>query len=129
MSDLYERGLANRKATLGAEYVEKAIGGASDFTRDFQRVMTEYCWGACWGREALTPRERSLVVLAILGALGRSEEFALHFRGAFNNGASEDDLQDLLFHLAVYAGVPAGVEGFRIGRRIVDERNAAEAAS
>ncbi|MBM3678139.1 MAG: 4-carboxymuconolactone decarboxylase [Actinobacteria bacterium] len=122
MSELFERGLANRKATLGEEYVAKAIEGATGFTRDFQRVMTEYCWGACWGREALTPRERSLIVLAILGTLGRSEEFALHFRGALRNGATEEDLQDLLFHVMVYAGVPAGVEGFRIGRRVLDEQ-------
>ena len=120
MSDLFEKGLENRKRTLGEEYVARAVDGATDLTRDFQQVMTEYCWGACWGRDALTPRERSLVVLAILGALGRPEEFELHFRGALRNGASEDDLQDLLFHIAVYAGVPAGVEGFRIGRRVLD---------
>lgn len=126
MSELFEKGLANRKRTLGEEYVAKAIDGATDFTRDFQQMVTEYCWGACWGRDALTPRERSLVVLAILGALGRPDEFELHVRGALRNGASEDDLQDLLFHLAVYAGVPAGVEGFRIGRRVL-EAVAAEA--
>jgi 4-carboxymuconolactone decarboxylase len=128
MSDLYEIGLANRKRTLGEDYVNRSIEGADDFNREFQRVMTEYCWGACWGRDALTPRDRSLIVLAILGTLGRSEEFALHFNGAFNNGVTEDELRDLLFHLTVYAGVPAGVEGFRIGRRVLADRAAAESA-
>jgi 4-carboxymuconolactone decarboxylase len=124
MSELFEKGLANRKATLGAEYVDKALGGATDFTREFQQVMTEYCWGACWGRDALTPRDRSLIVLAILGTLGRSEEFALHFRSSFNNGVTEEELKDMLFHVMTYAGVPAGVEGFRIGRRVLEERAA-----
>ena len=121
MSEMYEKGLENRKRTLGAEYVEKAIEGATDFTRDFQQMMTEYCWGACWGRDALTPRDRSLIVLAILGALGRPEEFALHFRGALRNGCTEEELKDLLFHITVYAGVPAGVEGMRIGRRVLED--------
>lgn len=128
MSELFEKGLENRKRTLGEEYVTNAIDGATDFTRDFQRVMTEYCWGACWGREALTPRDRSLIVLAILGTLGRSEEFALHFRGAFSNGVTEEELKDLLFHISVYAGVPAGVEGFRIGKRVIEERDQATGA-
>lgn len=128
MSELYEIGLANRKQTLGDEYVNRAIESADDFNREFQHVMTEYCWGACWGRDALSPRDRSLIVLGILGALGRSEEFGLHVNGALNNGVTKEELKDTLFHLMVYAGVPAGVEGFRIARRVIAERADREAS-
>ena len=117
----FTRGLNIRREVVGAEYVERAISNADDFDRDFQRLVTEYCWGASWGRDALTRRDRSLLNLAILGGLNRGTEFRLHLRGALRNGCSKDEIRDTLIHLAVYAGVPAGVEAFRIARDVFAE--------
>lgn len=119
--EVFTRGLSIRREVVGAEYVERAISEADDFDRDFQRLVTEYCWGASWGRDALTRRDRSLLNLAILGGLNRGTEFRLHLRGALRNGCSKDEIRDTLIHLAVYAGVPAGVEAFRIARDVFAE--------
>jgi 4-carboxymuconolactone decarboxylase len=119
--DLYEKGLAIRRDVLGAEYVERALADADDFSRDFQRLVTEYCWGAGWGREALTRRDRSLLNLAMLGALNRGAEFKLHLRGALRNGCTQAEIQDTLIQLAIYAGIPAGVEAFRLAREVFAE--------
>lgn len=118
---LYEAGLANRRRTLGDAYVDRATQNVDDFNRDFQRLVTEYCWGACWDRDALVPAERSLVTVAILAATGRWEEFDLHFRGALRNGATPDQLRDVLFHCAIYAGIPVGVSAFKRAREILAE--------
>jgi 4-carboxymuconolactone decarboxylase len=123
--DLFETGLENRKAVLGAEYVERSLERADDFSRDFQRLVTEYCWGAAWGRDALSRRDRSLLNLAMLGALNRGAEFKLHLRGALRNGCSRDEIQDTLIQLAIYAGIPAGVEAFRLAREVFEEVDAA----
>ena len=122
--ETYQRGLEIRTAVLGEEYVARSLQGADEFNQDFQRLVTEYCWGGCWGRDGLARPTRSLVVLSILGALGRWEEFELHIRGALRNGCTLDELKDTLFHLAVYAGVPAGVSGFRIAKRVLAEEGA-----
>ena len=119
--ELYERGMGIRREVLGGEYVDRATAGADEFTRDFQRYVTEYCWGGCWGRDALPRPTRSLLVLAILATSGRWEEFELHFRGALRNGCTHEELKDALFHVTVYAGVPAGVSAFRIARRVLEE--------
>jgi 4-carboxymuconolactone decarboxylase len=119
--DVYDRGLEIRRDVLGAEYVDRAMQSVDEFSADFQRFVTEYCWGACWGRDALPRPTRSLLVLAILATAGRWEEFELHFRGALRNGCTEAELQDALFHVAVYAGIPAGVSAFRIARRVLAE--------
>jgi 4-carboxymuconolactone decarboxylase len=119
--DVFERGMNIRTEVLGADYVRAANESADDFTRDFQRFVSEYCWGACWGRDALPRTTRSLLVLSILATAGRWEEFELHFRGALRNGCTEDELKDALFHVAVYAGVPAGVAAFRVGKRVLAE--------
>jgi 4-carboxymuconolactone decarboxylase len=125
MSDeLFETGLAIRREVLGADYVDANLASADDFNRDFQRLVTEYCWGAAWGRGALTRRDRSLLNLVMLGALGRAEEFKLHLRGALRNGCTRDEIQDALIQLTVYAGVPAGVEAFRHARSVFAELDA-----
>lgn len=121
MDGMLERGLEVRKAVLGPEYVEQALAGADDFTRDFQAFVSEYCWGACWTREGVERPTRSLLVLAILGTLGRMEEFALHVRGALRNDCTVEQIKDTLYHVTVYAGVPAGVEAFRVARRVLQE--------
>lgn len=132
MSDeLLQKGQEIRRSVLGDEYVNRVSAIAPDaFGADFQKLVGEYCWGACWGRDGLERKNRSLVVLSILGALGRSEEFALHFRSAFvNNGCTLDELEDTLTHIAVYAGIPAGVEAFRVARRVIAEEEAKRAGS
>ncbi|AUW45944.1 4-carboxymuconolactone decarboxylase [Rhizobium ruizarguesonis] len=124
--DVFERGLDIRKAVLGAAYVEKSLDAADDFNRDFQNLVTEYCWGAGWGRTALSLRDKSLLNLVMLGALNRSTEFKLHLKGALTNGCSRDEIKDTLIQLAIYAGIPAGVEAFRLAREVFAEIEAAE---
>lgn len=119
--EVYERGMQIRRAVLGDEYVDRATQTADDFNMDFQRIVSEYCWGACWGRDGLPLPTRSLVTLSILGALGRMEEFELHLRGALRNGCTRDELRDTLLHIAIYAGIPAGVGAFRIAKRVLAE--------
>jgi 4-carboxymuconolactone decarboxylase len=120
--NLFELGMAKRRKVLGDEYVDRAIGGADAFSSDFQRFVTEYCWGAVWGEgTALDDRQRSLNNLSILAALGRMEEFELHFRGALRNGCTHDELRETLVQVTVYAGVPAGVAAFRSARKVLAE--------
>ncbi len=122
MSDeLFETGLRIRKEVLGEEYVERSLANADDFSKDFQRLVTEYCWGAGWGRSALSKRDRSLLNLVMIGSLNRMHEFRLHLRGAVTNGVTKAEIQDALIQLAIYAGIPAGVEGFRIAREVFAE--------
>lgn len=116
----FDQGLAIRREVLGAEYVDRALAAADDFSRPFQELVTEYCWGAGWGGDALSRRDRSLLNLVMLGALGRAEEFKLHLRGALTNGCTRDEIRDALIQLAIYAGVPAGVEAFRLARQVFD---------
>ena len=118
----YEAGLKARSEVLGAEYVDKAIKGANDFNRDFQDLVTEYCWGTCWGNDVLSKKERSMLNLGMLAALGRMHEFELHFRGAIRNGLTQEQLREILTQIAVYCGIPAGVESFRIARKVLDEQ-------
>lgn len=118
----YEAGLRERKGVLGAEYVDKALAAVDSFNRDFQRMVTEYCWGGTWGRGVLSRRDRSLLNLVILSALNRPHEFKTHVRGALTNGVSLDEIRETLHVVAVYAGIPAGVEAFRLAREVLDEK-------
>ena len=130
MSDeTYEKGLAIRKAVLGEDYVNASLSKADDFNADFQRLVTEFCWGAGWGREgALSRRDRSLMNIVLLGALNRGEEFKLHVRGALRNGVTREEIREALIHLSIYAGIPAGVEGFRLARQVLVEVDTEEKA-
>lgn len=119
--EMFERGLEIRKAVLGAAYVEKSLNAADDFNRDFQNLVTEYCWGAGWGRSALSRRDKSLLNLVMLGTLNRSQEFKLHLKGALTNGCTREEIKDTLMQLAIYAGIPAGVEAFRLAREVFAE--------
>ena len=120
-SEQYERGLEVRREVLGDEYVDRAMAAVDDFNRDFQTLLNEYCWGGVWAREGLSRKQRSLNNLCMLAALGRSEEFALHFRGAIRNGCTREELRETLLQIAVYCGMPAAVESFRIARRVLAE--------
>jgi 4-carboxymuconolactone decarboxylase len=119
--ELYDKGLKIRREVVGADYVDRALAEADDFSHDFQKLITEYCWGAGWGRDALSRRDRSLLNLAMLGALNRASEFKLHLRGALRNGCTRAEIQDTLIQLAIYAGIPAGVEAFRLAREVFNE--------
>jgi 4-carboxymuconolactone decarboxylase len=118
---LFETGLERRRSTLGAEYVDKVMDGADEFSRPFQEAMTAWCWGFGWGDDVLPAKTRSMVNLPMLAALNRMEEFELHFRGAIRNGVSRDELRALLHVIAIYCGVPAAVASFRIARKVLAE--------
>jgi len=120
-TEQFERGLECRKAVLGEAYVDAALAKADDFNRDFQNMVTEYCWGGSWGREVLTKQQRSLLNLGMLAALNRPHEFKLHFLGALTNGVTMEEIREILIQIAIYCGIPAGVEAFRIAREVFKE--------
>lgn len=115
----YDAGLEARSRVLGDEYVDRAFNTADAFNVGFQSLITEYCWGEVWGRSVLSDGQRSLNNICILASLNRSEEFKTHFRGALRNGCTLEELRDTLVQIAVYAGVPAGVEAFRLAREVL----------
>lgn len=116
----FATGRAARSRVLGEEYVAKAFDSADSFNLRFQELVTTYCWGEVWGQPALSDRQRSLNNLCILASLNRSHEFKTHFRGALRNGCSLDELKETLVQIAIYAGIPAGVEAFRLAREVLD---------
>ena len=124
-SELYERGLEIRKQVLGADYVEGVLKNADSFNAEFQEFVTEVCWGRVWGDDALSRKQRSLNNLCMLAALNRPLEFELHFRGALRNGCTVAEIRETLMQIAVYCGLPAAVEGFRIGRRVLEDEGLA----
>jgi 4-carboxymuconolactone decarboxylase len=117
----YESGLAVRKAVLGSEYVEKSLANANDFTRPFQELVTEACWGMIWTRPGLPRKTRSLLNIAMLTALGRTHELKLHIRGALNNGCTKEEIQEVLLQATMYCGMPAGLDGFRAADEVLRE--------
>ena len=119
--DVQERGLEIRKSVLGADYVEAAFRSADDFNLPMQELVTEYCWGAVWGRETLSLKTRSMLNLAMIATLNRPHELRLHVRGALRNGVSKDEIREIFMQVAVYAGVPAGVDAFRLAREVFNE--------
>jgi 4-carboxymuconolactone decarboxylase len=114
----FDKGLAKRKDVLGAEYVERSLANADAFNRPFQELVTEYCWGFTWGDETLEPKTRSMLNLTMIAALNRMHEWELHLNGAIKNGVSKNEIQAILHQIAIYCGVPAGVECFRIANRV-----------
>ena len=117
----YERGLQVRKDVLGAEHVAKSLADASDFSRPIQTLVTEICWGDVWTRPGLDRRTRSMLNLAMLTALNRGHELAAHVRGAVTNGVTETEIQEVLLQTAIYVGVPAALESFRVADRVLTE--------
>lgn len=112
----YERGMATRRAVLGDSYVDGVSARISTFDQDFQTFITEGAWGSVWSRPGLTRRERSLITIALLAALGHDEEVAMHVRATINTGATPEDIKEALLHVAVYAGVPAANRAFRVAK-------------
>lgn len=119
--ELHDKGLAVRRKVLGDEYVERSLKTADDFNLPFQQLVTEYCWGAVWSRDGLSHQSRSILNLGMLSALGRSHELKLHIRGALNNGLSREEIREVFMQVAIYCGVPAGVEAFRCAREVFAE--------
>jgi 4-carboxymuconolactone decarboxylase len=117
----FEAGLAARKSVLGAEYVERSLNNTDDFNREFQEMLTEYCWGTCWGDDTLDRKQRSMLNLGMIAAMNRMHEWELHFRGAIGNGLTRVELKAILTQIAVYCGIPVGVECFRIARKVFNE--------
>jgi len=122
--ELYTKGMTMRRQVLGDAYVDKATAHVDDFNREFQRIVTEYCWGEVWTRQVLTNKQRSLNNLCIIATLNRAAEFEIHVRGAVRNGCTLEEIRDTLIQVAVYAGIPAGVEAFRIARKVLVEEGA-----
>ena len=119
--DTYDRGMVIRRKTLGDAYVDRQTANADDFNRDFQRIVTQYCWGEAWGDPTLTPRERSILNLGMIACLGKMHEFETHVRGALTNGLTPNEIRAVLTQVAVYCGVPVGVDCFRIAREVINK--------
>ena len=112
--ETYQRGLEIRSAVLGEAYVNQALADADDFTKPLQDLVTEYCWGAVWGREELPRKTRSMLNLAMISVLNRPNELRTHVKGALTNGVTHDEIREIFLQVAIYAGVPAAVDSFRI---------------
>jgi len=119
--DLFEKGMAVRRAVLGAEHVARAEANKTAFDADFQRIITEGAWGTIWARPGLDRKTRHLLTIAMLAALGRNDELAMHIRATRNTGVTRDDLKEVFLQLSVYAGVPAANSAFAIAKRIFQE--------
>ena len=117
----FERGLEIRKSVLGKEFVENSIAAADDFNMPMQELVTEYCWGAVWGRDELPKKTRSMLNLAMISALNRPHELKMHIRGALRNGVSKEEIREVFLQVAIYCGVPAAVDSFRTARQVFDE--------
>jgi 4-carboxymuconolactone decarboxylase len=119
----YDKGLQIRKDVLGEAYVNNALKNVDDFNRPFQEMLTEYCWGACWGREELPRKTRSMLNLAMIAILNRPHELRAHLKGALTNGVSKEEIREIFMQVMIYAGAPAAVDSFRIAREVFAEQD------
>lgn len=119
--DLYDKGLKTRREVVGSAYVDKSLAEMTEFTRPLQELVTRYCWGEVWNREGLSRRDRSIINLAAISALNRPHELKLHVRGALNNGMSPEEIREVLLQIAIYCGLPAALDAFRIARETIEE--------
>lgn len=119
--EMFEKGLSIRREVLGADYVDNAIASADDFNRPLQELVTQYCWGEIWGRPGLDRKTRSMINLAMISALNRPHEVKMHIKGALHNGLTKQEIQEVFLQVAIYCGVPAGVDSFRIAKEVFRE--------
>ena len=119
--ELFDQGLAMRRQVLGTEYVDASIKNATDFNIEMQELVTQYCWGDVWNRPGLERKTRSFLNLAMLAALNRPHELKLHVRGAINNGLTKDEIKEVFLQVAIYCGVPAAIDSFRIAAEVFKE--------
>ena len=120
-SEKFERGLKVRREVLGAEYVDRSIAEADEFSRPMQELVTEYCWGEIWTQPELPRKTRSLINIAMISALNRPHELKLHVRGALRNGCSKEEIRAVLMQVAIYCGVPAAIDGLRVAHEVLKE--------
>jgi len=118
---MHDKGLEVRKAVLGEAYVNNALKSVDDFNRPFQEMLNEYCWGTVWGREELPRKTRSMLNIAMIAILNRQHEFRAHLKGALTNGVTRDEIREILMQVAIYGGMPAAVDSFRIAREFFAE--------
>ncbi len=121
--NLFEKGVRQRKATVGDDYVKKNLDEADDFSRPFQEAMTAWCWGFGWGDEVIDAKTRSMMNLSMIGALGKMSEWETHCKGAIKNGVSVNELRAIIHVIGIYCGVPQAVECFRVARKVLEEKN------
>lgn len=121
MSESFEEGLRTRREVLGDDYVDRALANADDFSLPLQEIVTEYCWDKVWNRPGLPRRTRSLLNIAMLSVLNRPHELRVHVAGALRNGCTPEEIREVLLQVTIYAGVPAGVDGFRVAREVLDK--------
>ena len=121
---LFQEGLQTRREVLGPDYVDGSLAKANDFMMSFQRITTEWCWGYARNRPGLDRKTRSLLNLAMLTALNRSNEIKLHVKGALNNGVTVDEIKETLLHATVYCGIPAGLDAFKVANQVLEEEGA-----
>ncbi|MCY1254152.1 4-carboxymuconolactone decarboxylase [compost metagenome] len=119
--ELFDKGLKTRREVLGSEYVDASLKNADDFNLEMQQLVTQYCWGDVWNRPGLERRTRSFLNLAMIAALNRPHELKLHVRGAINNGLTKDEVKEVFLQVAIYCGVPAAIDSFRIAREVFKE--------
>jgi 4-carboxymuconolactone decarboxylase len=122
-SEMFDKGLAMRKRVLGADYVEKSLAAADQYTRPLQELVTEYCWGAVWNRPGLEPKTRSMLNIGMLTALNRPHELKIHINGALTNGCTREEIIEVILQTAIYCGVPAALESTRIAREVFREQD------
>jgi 4-carboxymuconolactone decarboxylase len=120
-SELYNTGLAVRRDVVGAENIDRILANADEFSMPMQDLVTEFCWGAVWGRPGLDRRSRSILNLGMLAAMNRPDELAGHIKAALNNGLTRAEIQECLLQVAVYAGMPAGMGSFKVARAVFAE--------
>ena len=120
MEDFFEIGLKNRRDTLGADYVDQNLKAADDFTRPFQEAMTAWCWGFGWGDDIIPAKQRSMMNLAMIGALGKMHEWEIHCKGALNNGVTKNEIRAIIHVVGIYCGVPQALECFRVAKKVLE---------
>jgi 4-carboxymuconolactone decarboxylase len=119
---LYEKGLKIRREVVGEEHVNRSLAEMDDFTRPLQELVTRYCWGDVWSREGLSLRDRSIINLAAISALNRPNELKLHVRGALRNGMTPEEIREVLLQIAIYCGVPAALDSFRVAKEVINAK-------
>ena len=117
----HDKGLEIRKAVLGEAYVDNALKNVDDFNKPFQELLNEYCWGTVWGREELPRKTRSMLNIAMISILNRPHELRAHLKGALTNGVAREEIREILMQVAIYGGMPAAVDSFRIAREVFAE--------
>ncbi|MGA7671840.1 MAG: carboxymuconolactone decarboxylase family protein [Nitrolancea sp.] len=122
--DLFESGMKVRRQVLGDAHVDRSLANADEFSRDLQRMITEFAWGGVWTREGLSLKQRSLNNVAMLSAINRPYELEIHLRGALHNGCSVDEIRETLLQVAIYAGFPAALDAFRVAKQVLTEEGA-----